>query len=748
MIFSVETIAEKDSVLIVSKINHSFLSTLKTELATRGCEVFFSSEIPKNTSKFQYCFIVNQEPKKSLAIKNTVVIFINQKNRAEKLFSQKFTSLKVVNVTGNLINKEHVDKILWFSFSTSKEKYLSFAVNTIVKTKHHDVLNWQHKLISLLTPKRFVLSIIVLIIFIHISFIPFYVISSINLYDIYQSLSQEQISLAKQKVQSGHKYFIVSKNMYALVRPTYAIFSLSLIPDRFMDINDKSYNLLSDSINVIENIQNITKSFLTKNKSNEEVVYLKLRIENVKNRLSSIEENLAVLQNKLPDYLLKNNVLKQKIANLVDGVAKIRALLKYSNILFAENSEHKYLLVFANNMELRPGGGFIGSFALLTVKNFTLSDLKIYDVYDADGQLTAHIEPPMPIKKYLDMPHLFLRDSNFSPDFSENYTLSKFFLEKELNLTDISGSVVITTSAIESLLGAYGDIYLPDFNETINQRNFYLKTQMHAENNFFPGSTQKKTYLSSLVKQLLINLENVSSKQILMELKKSLDEKQIAVIVENNDIQKIIDSLYWSGKVIKSSYATETKNYIVDYLFPYDMNVGPNKVNYFIKRSLSQKIIINSDGSINNVFSIRFNNEATLGGFPGGVYRNYFQLYLPLNTQVNKITNNGVLVEDYQIENDKFTKLGFFLQIEPQKNSEIKIFYRLPTNLKIGKGIYQLIVQKQIGSSNSDFAFELKLPSNVYILNQNFSPLVKDKEIVYNTNLSADKIFFVELKRE
>jgi len=34
---------------------------------------------------------------------------------------------------------------------------------------------------------------------------------------------------------------------------------------------------------------------------------------------------------------------------------------------------------------------------------------------------------------------------------------------------------------------------------------------------------------------------------------------------------------------------------------------------------------------------------------------------------------------------------------------------------------------------------------NVYILNQNFSPLVKENQIVYNTNLSADKIFFVEI---
>ena len=33
-------------------------------------------------------------------------------------------------------------------------------------------------------------------------------------------------------------------------------------------------------------------------------------------------------------------------------------------------------------------------------------------------------------------------------------------------------------------------------------------------------------------------------------------------------------------------------------------------------------------------------------------------------------------------------------------------------------------------------------------MNQNFSPVVKDGEMIYNTNLSTDKIFLVELIKE
>lgn len=747
MKFSVETVEEKEKALIVSKVHYSFLSTLRSKLTQQGCEVFFSSQTPKRYSQFQYCFFINQDIKQPTTAKHIVMIYINQYKRAEKLHRIKAQNLKIVNITGDNISQDHVDRILWFAFSSSAERYLSFTVPIIKIQNRPHFSKLKILFILFFTPRKIVISLIFFIFIFHLLFVPFIISSFFYTYNSYKFLVKGNLTSAKQEIQSGKNLFFIAKNLYTIVQPTYRLFSISLLPDQLVDMDEKALSIFTDGINSIETGQYIAKDFLNKNKSSEELTYMLLRIENLKNKLEDIEENLNVLQSKIPFQLIKNNSLKSKMANILDGVVKIRKILKYSDTIFAKDTEKKYLLIFANNMELRPGGGFIGSFAIVTVKNLTMLDLKIYDVYDADGQLTAHIEPPLPIKKYLNMPHLFLRDSNFSPDYSENYSQAKFFLEKELNIADLSGSILITTSSIESFLDAFGDIYLPDFNETINKKNFYLKTQIHVENNFFPGSTQKKTYLSSLTKQLLINLENASIKQLALALKKSLDEKQIAVMVEDPDIQQIIDSLYWSGRAIEPKCPSSIDNCIIDYLFPFDMNVGPNKVNYFVKHSMSQKTKIDNDGTIKNTFSIQFKNESSLLQFPGGKYRNYFQIYLPPNSIIKQITNNGVLVENYDIKNEKFTTLGFLIEIDPQRQADIKINYNLPSMLKNGKGIYQLIVQKQIGSSNSDFAFELQLPTNVYVKNQNFSPLVKGNEIIYNTNLSADKIFFIELTK-
>ena len=99
---------------------------------------------------------------------------------------------------------------------------------------------------------------------------------------------------------------------------------------------------------------------------------------------------------------------------------KTKKIISYFQGVLTEKNPKKYVIFFANNMELRPGGGFIGSFGIFEIGNYSIGEIKIYDIYDADGQLTVHLDPPKPIAQYLHVPHWFFRDSNFSPDFFTN----------------------------------------------------------------------------------------------------------------------------------------------------------------------------------------------------------------------------------------------------------------------------------------------------------------------------------------
>ncbi len=752
MKLQVETLDRKQAILIVSQKKLPLVDFLREELKKYNVEIFFSPELPKNIDNFDYCFFINVDDalKKILQInhKKISLIFLNKSKAAEKLAKHNLKNIKIINILGELTKKKDVENILWFSFSQTGEHYLRLVLplfNKIIDKPSHRKFP---RFTFYFNKKRLAVILIFVIIFLNISFIFPLLFSTFSLYTASLALKKGDFNKADKLLVSSQTSLKWTKKLYGLSRPTLLFFSLAIGPDNIININEYGQEIVKETLLISQDAKEIFKLILQKEKTPQEETLLTLRLERLRTGVDKLEENLRLLGQKVPTGIPQLQNIKQLLIETDETMARLKKITPYFDSLFAKGTQKKYLLLFANNRELRPGGGFIGSFGILTIKNFTLEDLKIYDVYDADGQLVAHIEPPAPIREYLQQFHWFLRDSAFSPDFLENYAQAKFFLAKEMGLTDFSGGILMTTTAIENLLEAFGDIYLPDLKETINYKNFYLKTQIHAEKDFFPGSIQKKSFLSSLTRAILINLENASAQKLISGLKTSLDKKQVVAYFDETGIQDVIDKFYWSGRVIDAQCPDKVVNCSVDYLFPYDANLGANKANFFISHQTSLRINIDNDGTIHHLLKLKFKNSSPADTFPGGNYHNYFQLLLPQEAKIKMVTKNDVLIEKVDETQDEFKKIGFLLDVPPKSSIEVKIDYLLEDKIKKGRNIYQLIVQKQIGSFDNDFNLELSLPKNVYLLNQNFSPLVKDDLIIYNTILSSDKIFFVELIKD
>src|SRR3989338_4373384 len=219
----------------------------------------------------------------------------------------------------------------------------------------------------------------------------------------------------------------------------------------------------------------------------------------------------------------------------------------------------------------------------------------------------------------------------------------------------------------------------------------------------------------------------------------------MTILVDDPEIQRVFDALYWSGKTIIPRCAIKTQNCVIDYVFPIDANLGVNKANFFVSRLLTQRVNIGEDGKIVSNLFVKLKNDSPNEAFPGGPYRDYFQVLLPEGSIIKSVTKDDVAVGEYDESEIEFKSVGLFVQLQPRQSTELKISYELPRQIKSGRSVYQLIFQKQIGSNNSDFILEITLPKNISLSNQNFSALVKDNRIFYNTSLTADKIFFLEL---
>jgi len=746
MDLTTEIVEEKQNALIVSKKEYLFISLLKNELKRVSISPFNSPFVPKNIKMFHYIFIINEVVTIDRVSKNTdsifIYLFFGKKNYSSN--SKNYPkNIKIITINGSHLEKNEIDKILWFALSKSRETILNLNLSQLIKKKINFVPDISLNYKKFITKKKLILFVIFFIITIHVAFIPFLFLSFFLNYQNYLALKKNSL----KNISNSLSVNGISKKLYSIARPTYLLFGIAILPDNLIDINEKSSTIIKQTQQLMSDFKGLEEIFFQQQKSAEQKNILTLRIEKIKSNLDSIQEELNAIAQKIP---IKNSFfdqIKKQLIEQSDNIQKAQKVIDYFQKTISQEKISKYVVFFANNMELRPGGGFLGSFGVFKIGNYSIGDIQIYDIYDADGQLTVHLDPPKPIAQYLSVPHWFFRDSNFSPDFFTNYQKALLFLEKEMKMTGFSGGILLTTTAIENILYAFNDLYLPDFKEYINAKNFYLKTQFYVEKKFFPGSIQKKTFLSSIVRQIKNNFNSVDPKNLFFQIKKSFDEKQIVVYFEDQNFQSLFDSSFWSGRVIDPK-CTISDQCITDYIFPYDANLGANKANFFINRFVNLKIKIDSQGQISHLLSLQYKNDSPAEIFPTGYYRNYFQILLPKNSTLNQITKDGVLVENVdQMDDQQYKLIGFLFELAPGKITDIKISYQLNEPLKKGKNIYQLVVQKQTGAKNSDLILEFELNKSISILNQNFSPIVKDNQIIYNTNLLTDKIFFIELTR-
>src|SRR3989344_942372 len=654
-----ETSENPLKILIVARAHNQIVSVLKKKLGDFQADIFMTTKRVANFSKYDVCFFVDYEdiiPNEfdDSPQKRIVYILFNENKVAQTLsnfvYEHKLHHIKIINWEPKKENLEKdIDTILWFAFSRSEDIFLHI---------YHENLTSSHKkksnkkfvfpklsFRSFFKPKNLVVLGIAFILLAQILFLPPLIIASWFHYQAGKSVQSASDENAEKYTNIGGSSLSIASTLYSIPRPLLHFFSLGIYVDNLFQVNTSAHTVLES--------------------------LLKVKKE------GALFTELLTIPDKTPDWTEGLTDMKKTLTHASATVEGITALEDHIDNIFAGDIEKKYLLLFANNMEIRPGGGFIGSFAIAKVKDYSITDLKVYDVYDAAGHLKVKIDPPAPIVDYLNQTHWFLRDSAFEPDFLKNYEQAKQFLVLELNEDDFDGGLLITTTAIQHILYAMDKLYVPDYQETITKDNFYIKAQLYAEDNFFPGSLKKKKFLGSVMNQMMLNLQNSSYPTLFSMIQKSLNEKQIVMYSDDSKLQALLEQNYWAGQTLTPKCSLDDSiNCVLDYVFSYDANLGVNKTNF------------------------------------------------------------------------NYKKVGFLLNVQPQSESTVEIVYELPTTIIAGEGVYQLIVQKQIGSPNYDFNLEFSFPDNLTIKNKNFSPLVKENNIHYNTSVSSDKIFVIEFSKK
>lgn len=454
-----------------------------------------------------------------------------------------------------------------------------------------------------------------------------------------------------------------------------------------------------------------------------------------------IESRLTGASKMISDIQTESQNSKTFAAKYVSRQIDIERVVNYFNQgakmannlpgFLGSGGKKTYLVLFQNNMELRPTGGFIGSYGLLSFDGGRMSDLNVSDVYSADGQLRGHVEPPAPIKNYLGEANWWLRDSNWDPDFPTSAQRAEWFLDKEVD-QKVDGVFGIDLNIVKDALKLTGPIFLPDYNLNITSDNLYEKTQAEAEEQFFPGSHQKASFITALSRSLVSQTENMGKGKklaLLYDVLQNLGQRHIQTFLHNDSLQNSFSALGWAGAVENPSCGG---NCYADLIGITEANVGVNKANYFIDRAVNLKVFL-GQGVVKRSLELNLKNKASgVLGTPGK-YKVYIRVFVPQDSKVIGVKRvTGDYSEDLVPEvfdAHGRHEVGIITEVLAGNNQKIIFDWQTDNTVNIGDADYGVYIRKQAGVTDD--------PWNIEIISQN-PGLTANSTYTYNTVLTRD----------
>ncbi len=365
---------------------------------------------------------------------------------------------------------------------------------------------------------------------------------------------------------------------------------------------------------------------------NESISYASLSPEQKRQILEKVvasESMLLEVQIQIDEAdLAISTIPSEKLVKpLRDGIAPIQQYLPRMKLLIdnalpllrlvpkiaAFDEPKSYLFLLQNNSELRPTGGFIGTYGILKLQDGDIKEFATDNIYNLDRSTQKIVaEPsPWPIVKYLEQKDWSLRDINWAPDFpttaqkaldmydKENKVWldlkksgQKILGEKGIEITDVlpyqenlSGVIAVTPEILGELLGLTGPIVTDNMLFTAENYQDQLELmvgKMYQELNI--PVNQRKEIIRKLADQIKFKLTTLPLSQLpaLIDMGfKAMDQKQVQIYVQDVDLEKLILERGWGGEIKETD---------ADYLMVVDSNLASLKTDQYVKRTINYSV--------------------------------------------------------------------------------------------------------------------------------------------------------------
>jgi len=401
--------------------------------------------------------------------------------------------------------------------------------------------------------------------------------------------------------------------------------------------------------------------------------------------------------------------------------------------LLGDPKDQRYLIIFQNDKELRPTGGFITAYARFRMVKGKPVLEKADDIYALDKLLKKKYEAPREILTFhKGVYQLNIRDSNLSPDFKISMTQFEDMYKNTSSYEAVDGIISVDTHVLVETLRILGPItvYGKTFSAEIDKRCDCAKAIYELEDystrpvNYV--REDRKDIIGVLLQDILKMALGVSPSKywgsLFQMLIAEINQKHVLTYFHDETTQKAAESFNMAGRIMTKADTASVLKYKEDdgwdYLHINNSNMAGAKSNMFVSEKITKDVTVNSDNTITTKLTIDYKNPyagSDCGLESGGLclnapLRNWVRVYVPKGSKLTS-SQGSISPKDEKAvtmdTTDSLDKTMFegFIIVNPLGTAKLELTYASP--VKVSGNAYKLLFQKQPGTNGQEFLLRL-----------------------------------------
>jgi hypothetical protein len=475
-----------------------------------------------------------------------------------------------------------------------------------------------------------------------------------------------------------------------------------------------------------------------------------------------IPQNRAALDiSLLPLRFQDDFLLLDKYLPLLQSSA---AVLPYLREMIGMDTAANYLFLALNQDELRGGGGFITAMGTVSIRNLANIDFDLQDSYQFDDLSKDFPLPPQPMQTFLRAAMWLSRDGNWSADFPTSaQKVQELF--RISNDAQTMGVIAFDQEAVRQLVRVVGRIQIDPQNDIwVDETNVieFMQESWGSNSDQENWWSNRKNFINVLGKTILETITASRDVQEMIELGKvagSLLRSGHLMVYFNNPKLQALLSQYELDNAVASQGG--------DFVYWVDSNIGFNKVDAVVKRSLRYEVDLTDLAQPKARLVMKFvhpletqvvcehissyGEDIAYSNMLERCYWDYWRVYRPQGSQVTTANLASIPSEwlingqswqgplDQESDLPGFSMAGGMMVLPTYSAQEIALAYNLPKEvIEIREGIYyyQLELVKQLGLNELPIALKILIPQGSKFLSYPENMVIQDQTGSLHENLT------------